>query len=360
MTTIKTNTFILKRYLDSHMLINLTDEDLPYTLKIIKCEEDNENPAEQTLLALESKGLEIAIDGFYELTIGEDTVYFSSFIRYRTGLIELVKKTLCATCGCKPTNCMPKEAIDCLKSQGIFNYMQTYFNLIKPYSLNIRATKNPFLFDFYERAIESNRCFTLEELCKQLLSTCISGTTNNNPVLFNYFISIYYLALYTYDINSIDTTVLTETEVLDEIKHLKKVYKFNEIKNCIRNLGIDLADILEVSDLNTKVYFWQEDSLSSNIGTILPSITVPYLDTKTSLPFSTFLSGYVVPLTVVGRLVFVLKETQMQNVLILDSLGNNITSHFDTDYIVGISATVFVSKEYLNYGTLYFKFKTLT
>lgn len=360
MTSINHADFQLKRVKDTFVLVNLTEGILSYELFRDGCEDIFIPVLTGEVLALESNTLTILTDGFYKLLVNGTIVYFSSLPNYRKRLVELVKESLCTDCGCKPVNCLPKEAVDCLKNQSLFNFMQVYSNLIKPYSISTPVSLNPFLSTFYQTTIYNNKCYTIEELCKQLLDTSITGYSVTNPELFNYFIAVHYLGLYLYDVNNINTTVLTSEEVAEELIYLDTVYNYKAIKKCIRHLGIDVEDVITIDTETVRVYYWQLNNTEDDINEVLPLISSAYLDTKDSDLYSVFREGKVINYSLIGRVVFAIKETILQNFVIEDSLGNNVTDDFDVEYIAPLECVLYVSKSIYTHSNMLFKFKTLT
>jgi hypothetical protein len=359
MTSINHVDFQLKRIKDTFVLVNLTEDTLTFELFKDGCEGVFTSVITGEVLALESNTLTILSDGFYRLVVNGTIVYFSALHHYRNRLVELVRESVCKDCGCKPVNCMPKEAVDCLRNQSLFNFMQVYINLVKPYSLSTPATLNPFLFTYYQDTIYNNKCYIIEELCKQLLDTSITGASVTNPELFNYFIAVSYLGLYMYDVTNVNTSILTNEEVTEELLYLDTVYNYKSIKKCIKHLGIDINDLITIDTNNVVVHYWQLTNTEDDINDVLSLITSAYLDTKNTDNFSVFNEGKVVNYTSVGRVVFAIKETTLQNFVILDSLGNNITDDFDVDYIAPLQCVVYVSKSIYTHSNMFFKFKTL-
>jgi hypothetical protein len=375
MITIQNNIFLLKRFKDDFVLYNRTINLTTYTLSSIDCTGIAKTIVTATLVGINdvdyiTKGnivLPILTDGNYRVFMGGVNVYFSSWKNYRTRLIPLIEKTLCSKCNdcgnCNDSdeNCISKEAKVCLRNQSLFNYIQVYNNLIKPFTFNAPTKFNTFLDNFNSEAIYNNICFIKEELCKQLLETDIDGKTHTNQDLFNYFISIYYLGLYLYDKSFIPTSIFTNDEVIEELEYLKTIYKYDTIKKCILNLGINVDSLIEIitSTENLEVYYWQDNNIENTITEIYPLITQAYLNGKSVKPFNEFNQGVSIVLSNIGRIAFVIKATPLTNFIIEDSLGNNITHEFDVDYVTLLSAAVFVTKEYHSYGTVNFKFKIL-
>ncbi len=361
MTSISNSIFQLKRVKDKFILVNLTNIEIEYTLLKENCEESS-TVTTKLLDANLSTTLLIITDGFYSLTIDNETCYFNVLNNYRDRLITLVKDALCKHCGCKPVNCLPKDATDCLRNQSLFNFIQTYKYLIKPYSFTTSTLYNTFLFNFYQKSIYNNKCFTVKELCKQLLNTSISGNSETNKDLFEYYIAIYYLGLYYYDVVNINTTILTNEEVEEELLYLKKVYKYKEISNCIRNLGIDINSLLEETveiPSTTKVAYWQVDNTNDTITEVAAGLTLPLLESKPFELYPIFDDGKTITYSNIGRIVFAIYVTTEQNFIILDTLGNNITSSFDVVYNDVLACTLYVSKSVITHSTIGFEFNTL-
>ncbi len=359
MTSIDNALFYFKRIKDTYVLINRTLSTLSYSLTIGNCDGTSPTIKEGELIAEDTLILSLTKDGKYELNVEGTIVHFSHWKGLRTDLIPLIKQALCTDCGCSSTSCLPKEAIDCLRNQSLFNYILTYQQLVKPFSISTPILINPIIFNFIERVIQENSCSFRKELCKQLLETCVSGQPNTNKELFNYHIAVSYLALYNYDVQAIDPTVLTGTEVTEELIYLDKVYDFKCIEKCINKLGLNLISELvpDVSDL--LVYYWQLENLTDDITEVAALLTDAYLDTQLSQNFAIFKDGYTVNYTDVGRAVFVVKPTALQNFLITDSMGLDITDNFDNQYFPSLEAVLFVSKDVVIPSNLHFKFKTI-
>lgn len=360
MTSYLGTNFKFKRYKDEFLIENISNADILYSLIQLKCEDEELITVEETAIEPETTiTLPILQDGFYRLIVDGVTIYFGDFHNYRNRLIELIKSAICEKCKCKPVNCMPIEAVRCLQNQSLFTFIQTYLNLIKPFSIGNEATSNPIITDFIESRIYANKCFIIKELCNQLFATSVSGNSNTNQELFNYYIAIYYLALYYYDVTSINGSVLTAEEVEEELEYLETVYDYKHIKRCIRNLGIDLNDILTSDTTNAMVYYWQLDNIIDTITQVQPIISQAFLDTQNSEPFDVFANGKIANYTLTGRVCYAIKDVETQNFLLLDSLGNDITNDFDNVYLPALNCVLYVSKEYYTPMNLYVKFKPL-
>lgn len=241
MTTIDNVNFLFKRVKDTYTLLNKTTTPLIYSLKVVDCNNVETVIKFGTLQNINDVvTFSNLVDGSYKLYVDNNILYFPHYVGYRDKLITLIQKALCENCGCNTVNSIPKEAVDCIKNQSLFNFIQTYIHLIKPVNVGIELEFNDELFHFYQTTIHSNKCFTTDTLCKQLLETCIDGQSHTNKALFNYYISIYYLGLYYYDYYSLDSSVQ------DEIDYLNNVYHYKCISKCILNLGICIDDVANV------------------------------------------------------------------------------------------------------------------
>lgn len=358
MTTIENNTFKLYRSMDSLILVNKLVTNIEYSLKKVT----NEEIEDVDNIILEGEAfikLTTNFDSFYILTVDGINVYLQTFYKLREKLIPLIKDIVCNKCDCLKEDCIGKEAKFCLKSQAIFNTIHTYFNLIKPFSINTEIKTNLILYNKLERFIQKYRDYTLEELGKQFLNSCINGKPKINIELFSFYISAYYLSLYYYDKNSIDSTNFTEEELAAELEYLDTIYDYKSISNCISKLGINLLDELLLDTSNLKVYYWQLDNVLDTLPNVTSLLSETYLLTKNVENYNVFKEGKIVSYNDIGRIVFIIKDTSPTNFLLEDSLGNNVTDDFDTEYIVGLSASVYVSKDIRTYSNIFFKFKTL-
>ena len=371
MITLENNVILLKRNKDIFTIKSKLEDSSEYTLTLLDC-------SSELLIKTESisgtndidysingtKTLNIEKDGYYKLEFEASVLYFSSWKNNRTKLIELIEKNLCNKCkGCDKPNpgCRDKESETCIRNQSLINYMQVYNNLIKPFSFDLPIKDNLFLTSFNETSIYNNLCTVRELLCNQLLETSIDGKSHTNQDLFNYFISIYYLGLYLYDKSFIPTTIFTEQEVKDELIYLKEVYKYDIIKKCIFNLGLNIDDLLNIvtDTSNVNVYYWQLDGVGLTIDDVTPLLTNSYINSKDSKTFIEFEQGVAIINPVIGRMIFVIKSVLTSNFIIYNYLGNDVTNEFDVTYNEDLQAAIFITKEYQTFGTVTFKIKTI-
>ena len=85
-----------------------------------------------------------------------------------------------------------------------------------------------------------------------------------------------------------------------------------------------------------------------------------YLSDKNNSPLEEFEEGKIIPYTSIGRIAFAIKETDILNFQLIDSLGNDVTDEFDNHYFAGIRTILFVSKIPYSNSNIFFKFKKIT
>lgn len=244
MVLIDNATLSFIRFKDSYNLKNKTLVTAPYTVYKKECNSSTIVVSAGILNPNEIINIKLTGDGYYYVTLDTTSVYFNHWVGLRNTLIPLIKESLCGDGECSLSN----SNQNCLKTQELYNYLQTFINLVKPYSLNLPLEKNEVLFTFIQRLIYSNNCFIKSELCKQISLVSISGNSIGNKNLFNFYVSVYYLSLYFYD----KYTGLT----LEEKDYYTKVYDFNSIKLCIKNIGLcinDIEDLFEEIIINGQI-----------------------------------------------------------------------------------------------------------
>lgn len=106
---------------------------------------------------------------------------------------------------------------------------------------------------------------------------------------------------------------------------------------------------------NDMVYFWQYNDLTSDIS-LAPEIDQNFLDSKSNQSISSFLNGYTVPYSEVGRIGFAIKSELGSIYKITDVFGTDITLLvFSTYYNETLKTRIYISKEYYSHGNIYFK-----
>lgn len=361
------NVLKFKKFKDTYILYNLnsdinSNQVLNYTLFNIKCDNNIEQLSTGILLPNNNVSLSLIKDGFYKIIINDiHTIYFNNWINLRTKLITKIKTVLCCKCNNSINeleNCQGKEGSNCIRNQSVYNLIQTYIGFLKPDSLNNPILYNTYIYNFIQRTIIEESCYIHQELCNQLLNTCITGNTINNTRLFKFYIAIYYLSAYLYELTTIDISD-TEESILEQKIYINNVFDFNKIKNCITGLGLNINNLIENNMDNKNVYYYQLNNPSISNNEELVNITNSYIESKPYKELSIFKNGYIVNYQNIGRLVFIIKEVENSNFILNDSLGNDVTDEFDINYIETVKSIIFISKLPYSIGNVYFKIKPL-
>jgi hypothetical protein len=113
-------------------------------------------------------------------------------------------------------------------------------------------------------------------------------------------------------------------------------------------------------DLGDKIFYWQEDSLTSNINNILPLVDdTDYLDDKNYDTYEVFNNGKEIPYTNIGRIVFLTLGSYDANFKIYDIDNNDITEQFNIEIVPAINSKLFVSLNVFSHGNIKFKIKKI-
>ena len=112
-----------------------------------------------------------------------------------------------------------------------------------------------------------------------------------------------------------------------------------------------------INVINQKmVKFWQltfEQKIEDIMPLIVPAFTESILTGKQELSLEQFKEGYLCTYTGVGRIAFVITETENEYYQFKDFLGNNIDNSFDNDYVENYK--VYVSKNIITPSQITFK-----
>lgn len=357
------NLFKLKRFKDTYKLYNLTNVKTSYTLYSLDCNNVSTSIESNTIEIDSYNTLNLVKDGSYKIVINnEKTIYFNFYPSLRDKVIKAIRTTLCCKCNNSineiDNSCIGKEGSFCIRNQGTFNLVQSYLSFIKPESYNNPNYYNTYLFNLIQRLIVDNKCFINQELCNQLLHTCLNGTTTNNQRLYKYYIGLYYTALYLYELSTID--ISDTSELVEEQKlFITNKYYFDKIKHCLIKVGININDILDNNMNDNTVYYYQLNNPSITPEQELLNITLSYLDNKANDVLSVFKQGKIIEYNLIGRLVFIIKDVDNTNFLLFDSLGNDITDSFVIEYDSNSRLAIFISIAFYTPSAVYFKFKTL-
>lgn len=332
--------YIYKKYKDVYTIKNTGIVDLQYTIFIKNCDSTKEYK-KGTIKVQETFIVPILIlDGIYSIKIFTDTEeeYLPDILQYFNLLTAFIKGVEEVLCGCKKCN----DCEDCNKCEDvltIINYGLAYFNVNSPKYNNYLSVFSKVL-----------KCNYSQEILCNILNNTVSGKYEiKNLTKLN--LALLYLSFYLLDLAQI-------TDVT-EIEYLKDKYKSVKILQCIRKIGVDIDNFNTELFSNMKVYYWQFDNLNDDINTIVSQINNVYFDNKPFLSFEEFSKGHVVNYNLIGRIVFAIKETDILNFILEDSLGNDVTDQFDTHYFIDTHTVVFVSKIHYSHSSIYFKFKKL-
>lgn len=239
MTTIENIAFSFKRSKDDFVLQNKLNSALSFTISRLGCNDEQTIVASGLLQSFnQTLTIPITKDGKYILFINDYTTYFTSWKNTRNNLVKRINSLLCSNCkGCED-DC--NKGSKCIKHQQLFNATLFYANIIKPFSFDTAVPYNTQMYRFIQASIDANFCFINKEFCNQTFQGAISGETQNNQDLFDYFIAIHYLAFYFYDKYSV-----LETDVVGR-KYIESVWQYDKIKRCIKNLGICIEKLEEL------------------------------------------------------------------------------------------------------------------
>lgn len=131
------------------------------------------------------------------------------------------------------------------------------------------------------------------------------------------------------------------------------IYSLEE--NCYCCITESEYDASENPNTNSVVYYWQFEDLQTNID-FAPTIDEDYLQTKSFDPLSVFEQGKIITYNNVGRIAFAITNVGENAMVITDYFSFDVTSQmFDTYYNSELQMQVYISKEYLSYGNIFFK-----
>ena len=333
--------YIQKKYKDVYSIENLGITPINYFIQIKECDSLNELksgiilPGETFILPINF------LDAIYVVTLSDDDEeeVLDDILQYNNTLLNFVDGTEELLCGCKKCN----ECEECNKCDSFLNtlnYAMAYFHVNSPKYNNY--------FSVFTNELKCN--YSQEILC--LISQINMSGKIEIEKLTKLNIGMYYLVFYLLD--------LAQATDEAEANYIKNKYKSFKILKCIRKLGIDIDNFNEQLFSDMTVYYWQLDNVIEDINDVIPLITNIYLSTKNNVPFEDFEEGKIVNYNQVGRIVFAIKETDILNFELIDSLGNDITDEFNNYYIASDHTVLFVSKIPHSHSNVFFKFKKIT
>lgn len=333
--------FIQKKYKDVYSIENVGLTTINYNIQTRECDSLNSFKS-GTILPGETFILPINfLDAIYVVTLSDDDEeeVLDDILQYNNTLLNFIDGTEELLCGCKKCN----ECEECNKCDSFLNtlnYAMAYFHVNSPKYNNY--------FSVFTNELKCN--YSQEILC--LISQINMSGKIEIEKLTKLNIGMYYLVFYLLD--------LAQATDEAEANYIKNKYKSFKILKCIRKLGIDIDNFNEQLFSDMTVYYWQLDNVIEDINDVIPLITNIYLSTKNNVPFEDFEEGKIVNYNQVGRIVFAIKETDILNFELSDSLGNDITDEFNNYYIASDHTVLFVSKIPHSHSNVFFKFKKIT
>ena len=332
-------TYIYKKYKDIYTIENTGLTSFNYDIDVKECDSLNNYTSG---IILPGKTLTLPIlfsDSVYIVTLSDDEVTLTDILQYNNLLTTFIDNVEKVICGCKKCN----DCSDC-------NECETYLNTIS-YGLGFLHVNTPKYNNYLTTISNTLKCNYSQEIVTTILNESLTGTKEVKKLtLLN--IATLYLTFYFIDLaQAFDT---------EEADYIKLKYKSSKILKCIRKLGIDVDEFTDNIFNNMDVYYWQLDNVQEDINDIIPLFNTTYLNNKPLLPFITFEQGNIVNYSEIGRIAFAIKETDILNFIITDSLNNNITNGFDYEYFPLTKTVLFVSKNPYSFSNIYFKFKKIT
>lgn len=191
----------------------------------------------------------------------------------------------------------------------------------------------------------------------------INGKINNKEL---YYLNLIYNILFVYnlDLNIKEKNKFKNiyTKLINSSKNICKanynlIFK-NTIKNFTQSETDDCDSVPEIN--NNKIYYWQENSFVTNDQDIVDLLSFDFLETKSSTSYNSFINGFRINYTNIGKICFVDNNSESTNYEILDELGNNITFSFTIINVPELKYTLIISKNIYSFGEIFIKIKKIT
>jgi hypothetical protein len=329
------------KYKDVHTIENLEGLSLEYTISKVACDLVTE-VGRGIILPETTQILNFKLDGVYRITltntVTSETETLPDILYYFNLITSFILSVESIFCGCTPC----KECGECDECE---DYLE---GLLR--SLAYTSLHEPQYQPYIDAINREGKCLLNDLVLCTLIQEKINGTANYKEILL-YFLSTYYGAFY---FNERFAAVDDE-----ERTYVTTKYKYEKIRKCMKKAGFNPQDVVDIVEANTEVFFWQLDNPEESIVEVIPTITLPFLQTKPVAPFADFETGKIISYTSVGRICFAITPTQVQDFLIQDNLNNDITDAFDINYDPTLNLALFVSKAVYSHSSIYFKFKKL-
>ena len=327
-----------KKYKDVYTIENNGLVTLTYTLRKVEC--DSTTIVRQgEILVGQTVILPIKhIDGVYRITISDSVLEetLPDILFYNNLLLTIIDSTEEVLCGCKGCN-------TCEDCNNCEQYLLTLTTILA-YSIVNNPTYSPYINSIAEQL----KCDIDAKVLCLLTNIQILGETEVEDLLKE-IVALYYLAFYLYD--------LSQATDAEEAEYIKIKYLSSKIMKCIRKLGINIDEQTEIITEDMQVFYWQLNNPLDTITEVIPLFNSTFLNDKPVLPFESFEDGETVTYSQIGRICFAIKETDLLNFSIFDSLNNDVTDEFDNHYFVTTRTVLFVSKLPYSFSNMYFKFK---
>jgi hypothetical protein len=141
---------------------------------------------------------------------------------------------------------------------------------------------------------------------------------------------------------------------------LNTVYQYTSIEACIKKLGISPIDKEEeYNSVSSLVYYWQLSNPVDDITNIIPLFNGLYYINYPFAEFKVFEQGKIIDYILVGRVAFAITNILGEDFELKDSLGNDVTDDFDSQYFAESKTLLLVSKLSQSISNIYFRFKKL-
>lgn len=190
--------------------------------------------------------LPISIDGRYEIIIyrvtPEDPLETFTIEYYGTLEQRFIKDSFGILCGdgCIDCNANIEASLNNIaRYQTIFNEsLALMFMSSFSTSFGVSQCDNCIFSAFMQEAVRLYECDILRLLCIERNTGDFFGKSEGTLELFKKFIAIIYLGLYS------QRAVLTTTD--EDLKSLKEYFNYCKIERCIRNLGMNVEELIDI------------------------------------------------------------------------------------------------------------------
>lgn len=283
------------------------------------------------------------LDGDYLVTMLTPSEEITIPFHYNKNTMKVVidgMEDVCNICNCK--DCGDCEDKGVCKSD---KFLVTLNTVLAYYFLNIDKYSQLSEFIFSKLECEIRESLTCMINLKSMVNK--SDFTELAEKLIVVFYSIFLVEELLGDITE------------EEVSVIKEKYKVDRFQTCLLKYNIRLEDIIKEITDNTLVYYWNQGNYSLDIQELSESLSMSYLDSKPKESLSVFQDGFVVPVTSISKIAFVVRRSANDSFQILDALGNNVTETFDTFYNPTLQAAIFISKNVYAPSNIFFKFKKL-